>query len=84
VSEASPGIFKEIILSRVHFYNRVQFFTPVFKMLKVVLYIELLRVLSRPKISRARQEGKRPKHKCKMVNQSKFERVLESFVQYHA
>ena len=43
MSEASPGIFKEIILSRVHFYNRVQFFTPVFKMLKVVIYIELLR-----------------------------------------
>ena len=30
-----PENFWEIILSRVHFYNRVQFFTPVFKMLKV-------------------------------------------------
>ena len=42
-----PEFFWDIIPSRVPFYNRVHFFTPVFKILKVVLYIELLRVLSR-------------------------------------
>ena len=42
-----PENFWDIIPSRVPFYNRIHFFTPVFKILTVVLYIELLRVLSR-------------------------------------
>ena len=39
-------IFLEIIPSRVTFYNRVHFFTPVFKILKVVLYIQLYRIIT--------------------------------------
>ena len=33
-----PDFFLEILLPRVHFYNRVHFFTAVFNMLKMILY----------------------------------------------
>ena len=33
-----PEKFWEILLLRVHFYNRVHFFTAVFNMLKMILY----------------------------------------------
>ena len=33
-----PENFWEILLPRVHFYNRVHFFTAVFNMLKMILY----------------------------------------------
>ena len=35
---AAPGFFWQVLLPRVHFYNRVHFFTPVLKMPKMVLY----------------------------------------------
>ena len=35
---AAPDFFWEILLPRVHFYNRVHFFTAVFNMLKIILY----------------------------------------------
>ena len=41
-----PENFWDIIPSRVPFYNRVHFFTPVFKILKVVLYIQLYRIIT--------------------------------------
>ena len=41
-----PENFWDIIPSRVPFYNRVHFFTPVFKILKVVLYIQLCRIIT--------------------------------------
>ena len=37
-----PENFWEILLPRVHFYNRVHFFTAVFNMLKMIYFIRII------------------------------------------